>query len=327
MAYDYLYGEQAEQYQFYKLPKILIKEASLKKISMDAKVLYSLMLDRASLSAENGWLDENGRVYIIYTLDEICKDMNCAREKAVKLLDELEDACGLIKRKRQRLCKPNLIYVMNFATAYMKLQQMIDASSKIEPLEVRKSNHREFGNQTAENSKTEPPGIRKSNSNKTENNKTEENHTNLILSDQMRSDTKIDLHSNGMSGREKYRRYFQEQLKVASLLERYPYDEERITEIIELLTDICSGDADSVLVGKTKRSGPVVRSRLMKLEYDHICYILHSLDENHTDVKNIRQYLLTALYNAPTTMANYYQAKVNHDMASGAMREEGDYYR
>ena len=62
----------------------------------------------------------------------------------------------------------------------------------------------------------------------------------------------------------------------------------------------------------------------MGLEYGHICYVLHAMDENHADVRNIRQYLLTALYNAPTTMKNYYQAKVNHDMASGAMMEEGD---
>lgn len=327
MAYDYFYGKQPEQYQFYKLPKLLIKEEAFKNVSMDAKILYSMMLDRASLSAENGWLDENGRVYIIYTVREICKDIRCGLEKAVKLLKELENDCGLIRRKKQKLCKPDLIYVMNFATDLWNQESLCTAVSKTETPVFRKPEHRDFENQNTRISEIETPEFRESKPNKTDNNKTEENDTDLILSDQMRSDTMIDLHSNGMSGREKYRRYFQDQLNVTALLERYPYEEKRIKEIIELLTDVCSGDAESVFVGKTKRSGPVVRSRLMKLENEHICYILHSLDENHTDVKNIRQYLLTALYNAPTTMTNYYQAKVNHDMASGAIREEGDYYR
>ena len=86
-------------------------------ISADAKMLYGILLDRMSLSAKNGWIDKNGRVYIIFTIDEAKMALNCAEQKAIKLLSELEKKAGLIERKRQGLGKPNLIYVKNFISA------------------------------------------------------------------------------------------------------------------------------------------------------------------------------------------------------------------
>ena len=80
-------------------------------------MLYGILLDRMSLSAKNGWIDKNGRVYIIFTIDEAKMALNCAEQKAIKLLSELEKKAGLIERKRQGLGKPNLIYVKNFISA------------------------------------------------------------------------------------------------------------------------------------------------------------------------------------------------------------------
>lgn len=114
MTYDYFYGQQAEMFAFYRVPKVLFTEDCFWNVSTDAKLLYCILLDRMNLSARNGWLDEEGRVYIIFTIEEIKGALGCAEKKAVKLLDELEKKCGLIERKRQGLGKPNLIYVKNF---------------------------------------------------------------------------------------------------------------------------------------------------------------------------------------------------------------------
>ena len=116
MQFDYFYGQQAEQYSFYRIPKLLITSDLFWNISADAKLLYGILLDRMNLSAKNGWLDEKGRVYIIYTLEETMAALNCGNQKATKLFNELEKKCGLIERKRQGLGKPNLIYVKNFIT-------------------------------------------------------------------------------------------------------------------------------------------------------------------------------------------------------------------
>ena len=111
--FDYFYGSQAEQFSFFRLPKILIRDARFKKISSDAKILYGIMLDRMSLSRENKWMDQNNRVYIIFTLTTIRQAMNCAEKSAIKYLTELEEF-GLIERIRQGFGKPALIYVKNF---------------------------------------------------------------------------------------------------------------------------------------------------------------------------------------------------------------------
>ena len=118
MKFDYYYGIEAEQFSFYRVPRLLIKDERFKELSSDAKLLYGLMLDRMSLSMKNGWFDDENRAYIHYTLDNIMEDLGCAKEKCVKVLAELDSkkGIGLIEKKRQGLGKTDIIYVKNFAT-------------------------------------------------------------------------------------------------------------------------------------------------------------------------------------------------------------------
>ncbi len=115
MQYEYFYGAQAEQFSFYRIPKALFTEPNFRELSTDAKVLYGILLDRMSLSLKNQWLDAQNKVYIIFTVEEIMDALNCANQKATRLMVELEKRAGLIERKRQGLGRPNLIYVKNFA--------------------------------------------------------------------------------------------------------------------------------------------------------------------------------------------------------------------
>lgn len=105
MSFDYFYGQQSDLFTFYRVPKVLFTNERFWNISADAKMLYGILLDRMSLSAKNGWIDKNGRVYIIFTIDEAKMALNCAEQKAIKLLSELEKKAGLIERKRQGLGK------------------------------------------------------------------------------------------------------------------------------------------------------------------------------------------------------------------------------
>ena len=115
MQYENFYGAQAEQFSFYRIPKALFTEPNFRELSTDAKVLYGILLDRMSLSLKNQWLDAQNKVYIIFTVEEIMDALNCANQKATRLMVELEMQAGLIERKRQGLGRPNLIYVKNFA--------------------------------------------------------------------------------------------------------------------------------------------------------------------------------------------------------------------
>lgn len=114
MHLDYFYGQRADQYAFYRIPKVLFSDKRFESLSTDAKLLYGVLLDRMGLSLKNGWTDSEGRVYIIYTIEEIMDAMKCADQKAIRLLRELDVSCGLIERKRRGLGQPNLIYVKDF---------------------------------------------------------------------------------------------------------------------------------------------------------------------------------------------------------------------
>lgn len=122
IQFDYFRGMEAEQYSFYRVPKILFTAECFRLLSCEAKVLYGLLLDRMSLSIKNRWFDKEDRVYIIFTVEEIAELMNCGTQKAVKLLKELDTdkGIGLIEKKRLGLGKPNVIYVKNFMIGQTK---------------------------------------------------------------------------------------------------------------------------------------------------------------------------------------------------------------
>ena len=116
IKFDYFRGMEAEQYTFYRIPKVLFTAECFRELSCEAKVLYGLLLDRMGLSIKNRWFDEEDRVYIIFTVEELAELLNCGTQKVVRLLKELDvkSGIGLIEKKRLGLGKPNVIYVKNF---------------------------------------------------------------------------------------------------------------------------------------------------------------------------------------------------------------------
>ena len=310
MTYDYFYGQQAEMFAFYRVPKVLFTEDCFWNVSTDAKLLYGILLDRMNLSARNGWLDEEGRVYIIFTIEEIKGALGCAEKKAVKLLDELEKKCGLIERKRQGLGKPNLIYVKNF----------ISGSVERQFLNCQKDNSGVVKNTIQELSKAQG-------------NNTDTNYTDL-------SDTNSIIPSgNGgmMDENDRYQEYFDyfsDQLSIDLLKKDYPYDSEMLDNILELIVETVCTKRPLIRIGAEERPAEIVRSRFMKLNSEHIRYVMDCFKENTTKIRNIRQYMLTTIYNAPTTIDTYYDALVRHDMSHGYLeggfkklkmkREEGE---
>lgn len=298
MGFDYFYGQQAEMFSFYRVPKVLFTDERFWNISTDAKLLYGILLDRMNLSAKNGWMDEAGRVYIIFTIDEIKGSIGCAEKKAVKLLDELERKCGLIERKRQGLGKPNLIYVKNF------LDDSVDNHVEGQFLNCQNDNSGTVKNTTLELSKAQG------------------NNTDTIYTDY--SDTDPFLSSDfqgreieGMTLREQYRLYFVEQLEYEILKTRHPYDIDILEEILELIVDTVCTNRKMIRIASDDKPAEVVKSRFMKLNSEHISFVLDCLKENTTNVRNMRQYLLAAIYNAPLTIGCYYDSKVRHDMSGG----------
>lgn len=283
MAFDYFYGAQSQQFAFYRIPKVLFTDNRFQNISTEGKVLYGLLLDRVSLSMENGWIDDEGRVYIIFTLTTIRQAMNCAEKSAIKYLTELEEF-GLIERIRQGLGKPSLIYVKNF----------------IDQENLRVMTCKNYSSPTVKVTGTDQYNLQ---SNNTNYNNTDLNNTNLILSED--------------EDRIRYGDYLSQQLDIAALKLDYPYETEMLDGIVDLILDVLCTRRNSIRIAGDEKPAGVVKSRFMKLNMDHIRYVMDCMQENTTKIRSIKQYLLAALYNAPATISSYYRAEVNHDMAEG----------
>lgn len=311
---QYFYGQQSEQFSFYRIPKLLVKDRKFAKISMEAKFLYGILLDRMNLSAKNGWLDEKGRVYIIFPVNEIMESLDCGKQKAVKLLDELEKKGNLIERVRQGLGKPNLIYVKNFFTP--------------------ESNFKNFENQTSEGLKIEPAEVPKSNPNNINQNNTENSNTNLSFPSgenenepesetSLQSEYSYDSNSEDESVYEEnrkhseYRSYFWDWLEFDKLIEKYDMQEDLLYEILEIMVDVVCCKRKTIRVSGDDKPLDVVRSQFMKINREHIEFIMHCMKENTSKIKNMKQYLLATIYNAPLTIGNYYSSLAQYHMSTG----------
>jgi len=221
--YDYFYGAEAEQFFFYRIPKVLFTEERFRSVSAEAKVLYGLLLDRMSLSCKNGWLDQAGRVYIIFTIEEVMTALGCADQKAGKLLHELESKCRLIERKRQGLGKPNLIYVKNFVDKAAD-NPVDNTSGSSTPSPESRFQNRE--NHDSGAVKITDQESLKSRSNNTDKNDTDFSDTDSFPFTSFRRDHGREAKGNEAALRERYRELIAENIAYDALLTDYPYEQD-----------------------------------------------------------------------------------------------------
>ena len=361
IQFAYFKGMEAEQYSFYRVPKVLFTESCFQSLSCEAKILYGLMLDRMGLSVKNRWLDDLGRVYIIFRVEEVMELLGCGRQKAVKSIAELdrEKGIGLIEKRRIGLGRPNVIYVKHIlfaesegqddpktgeesdtdfqeyenqtservnnelpkVLAYERGEIATSENTKGELPEVSKSYFRRFENHTGSGMKNGSQKVRKSYGNKTDFSKTDWNETGSIpsiLSEE-------DKWKSGKSRMDKmgkmslYRQEIRENIGYDQFTET-GYDRQVIDELVELMAEVMGmPDSARVRISGVDKPAGEVKSRMMELDHSHMDYVLLCLRQNRTKVGNIRAYLLTALYNAPLPISNYYQAEANHDLHEGEM--------
>ena len=306
-SFDFYYGKDAEQFNFYRIPKLLFTDKRFKRLSTDAKVLYGLMLDRMSLSIKNGWIDDYNRVYIYFTLDDVMEFLSVCKDKATKLFAELDDekGVGLIKRKRQGLGRPMIVYVMNFNSSTVLEEDF--SCNNLEELQTPEKQDTGLPKKHdacfLENRSHDSCNL---DSNNTKYNNTDFSENNQILSSRQRD--ALDM----IREREHYKEFVSDNIEYEILAQNYGRD--YANEILETMLDaICSSKIYLVISG-SEIPQSVVKSRFLKLNYSHIEYVINCINENTTKVYNIKSYMLTALYNSFTTIDCYYRTKVNYDM-------------
>lgn len=341
MNYDYFYGGQSESFSFYRIPRLLVTGAEFRHLSTDAKLLYGMMLDRMGLSARNGWYDELDRVYIYYTVDEIMEDLCCGHNKAVRLLAELDTVkgVGLIERKKQGQGKPTIIYVRQFVETARRGKSTPPRLPKTGSAKASKGEAKTARNDTSrlpesgsadcpkreanytdisqnENSYTDPSIVRKP-LNGSHCRERQCSEIQGLSSSQTRTQPQSALgFAFENENYEDCLEELKEQIDYPLLAENYPYDDPEC--ILELICDVLCSMATGIKIGRETIPSTKVKARFRKLRFEHISYVLDSLNKTTSDIKNIRAYLLTALYNAPVTIDAYYSAAVRHDFAGNA---------
>lgn len=341
LNFDYYYGAESEQYTFFRIPKLLMKDRRFKKLSSDAKLLYGLMLDRMSLSAKNGWFDVENRVYIIYPIDEIMNDLCCARATVAKIIAELDckKGIGLIEKKRIGLGKPDIIYVKNFVLKEpdQPCEENCGCIKKEEKepvnpclsTEVQNLNFKKFKNYTSGSSKIELQEVQKLNSNNTNN--TNNNKTNNSEIDNSETEGASENPSiyqsegkekpdNGIDGIDMHARildnidYEHVSNKENKMLQQWNYG--LYEELCRIIREVCYSPPDKKyrIEGNMLPRDDIIKKFLL-LTQEHMEYVIESLADIHTRVRNIKGYMITALYNAVDTMSFYYMNMVRADSA------------
>lgn len=325
---EFYYGQEAEQFTFYRLPKALITDSRFKDISNNSKLLYGLMLDRMSLSVRSGWFDDQNRVYIKYSIKSIMEDLNCSKMTAVSLLKELQ-AIGLVDIE-QRNGLANIIYVKNFVSGG---EEALDRSEnctgkKNEPVKDDQSNNQtsikdepvyeedQSDSSTGTGQDSIPGAVQKSDPNNNDFNNIKFSDTDHIVQSSERMDTPIRItRMDQMNETTAYMELIRENIDYDIMMSNPKWlDRDMYEELYQLICDVVCVPRKTIRIAGEDYPYSLVKSKFLKLNSTHLEYVIGCMKNNTTKVSNIKAYLTTALYNAPNTISHYYTAEVNHDM-------------
>lgn len=324
---DFYYGRESEQFTFYRLPKALITDEHFKDMSNNAKLLYGLMLDRMSLSKRRGWLDEDNKVFIKYSLNNIEEDLNVSKKTAGVLLKELENI-GLIDMVKQTGVA-NVIYVKNFVsedkssagkTPVKEVRQ--DTNNTSEDMEPVKKVH-QCANGTSEADSPEDNFRQRKIVDETSEETTtvlvELLHPNNKENNYILSNTNPISQSyqqvDEMDQASAYMEIIRDNIEYDIMMSNYQWsDRDMYDELYQIICDVVCVPRKTIRIAGEEYPYSLVKSKFLKLNSSHLQYVIGCMEKNTTKVANIKAYLITALYNAPNTISHYYNSEVRHDM-------------
>ena len=337
MQFDYFYGSEAEQFTFYRIPKILITSQFFKKVSDSAKLLYGLMLDRMSLSIRNGWLDDDNRAYIFFTTNDVMEQMCCGTEKATKMLAELdsEKGIGLIERVKQGQGRPAIIYLKKFydledkdttsqsSTSKNENQAFEESKNKtfenrktrlseIESQEFRKSKNKTFENRKSRVSETESQDFRKSKCNYNNINYTDINYIYPINQDSYNIQNSDQTEERWIDRYTKTVDEIKKQIDYDYLINYAERD--IVDEVVNIMAEVMTIPRPKYKIEGDFVEYDAVLNNLKKITAEQIEVCLLAYSRQRQRIRNPKAYWISVLYNIPLTSNIVLQNMVNSDM-------------
>ena len=336
MQFDYFYGNEAEQFTFYRIPKILITSPHFKKISDSAKLLYGLMLDRMSLSIRNGWLDDDNRAYIFFTTNDVMEQMCCGTEKATKMLTELdsEKGIGLIERVKQGQGKPAIIYLKKFyeledtarSTKLSEIESQDFQESKVKTFENRKTRlskieSQDFWkskNKTFENRKSGLSEIEKQDFRKSKCNNTDINNTDINYIYPINQDNYNIQNSDTQTEEEWIDRYTKTVDEIKKQID-YDYlinhaERDIVDEVVNIMAEVMTVPRPKYKIEGDFVEYDAVLNNLKKITAEQLEVCLLAYSRQRHRIRNPKAYWISVLYYIPLTSNIVLQNMVNSDM-------------
>ncbi len=304
---DYYYGSESEQFSYFRIPRLLVTSPRFSGISVEAKLLFGLLLDRMGLSQKNGWYEDDGRVYIYYSIEQIAEDFNCKRDKAMKLLAELDsdNGIGLVVKKRQGQGKPSKLYIRRFARPDY-LPEAIEAErsantdfKKSANIDLKKSANTD----SKKSAKTDP---NYNNKNYLESIYPESVNPSIQPSTEnlARARAEGDGRMDGRTVRERIKKQIEHELLPYRDLS--PWQLRQADELVELMVEVALTQSPSIQIGQGSYPADYVKERFAKIRCEHIEQVLIGLSENEGRVVNVRAYMLASLFNATASLESAY---------------------
>ena len=337
MQFDYFYGSEAEQFTFYRIPKILITSQFFKKVSDSAKLLYGLMLDRMSLSIRNGWLDDDNRAYIFFTTNDVMEQMCCGTEKATKMLAELdsEKGIGLIERVKQGQGRPAIIYLKKYydiedtdttsqsSTSKNENQAFEESKNKtfenrktrlseIESQEFRKSKNKTFENRKSRVSETESQDFRKSKCNYNNINYTDINYIYPINQDSYNIQNSDQTEERWIDRYTKTVDEIKKQIDYDYLINYAERD--IVDEVVNIMAEVMTVPRPKYKIEGDFVEYDAVLNNLKKITAEQLEVCLLAYSRQRQRIRNPKAYWISVLYNIPLTSNIVLQNMVNSDM-------------
>ena len=280
--------------QFYQMPKFLF-EGEFTELSNNARVLYSQLRDRHNLSIKNRWINDKNEVYLIYTRENMAKILGCSQPTIRKAVNQLKEY-GLVEEERLGVNKANRIYL---------------TAVNLEDDGLKETFTQDCKNLSFISEKKLQSGMKESYSleeKKFSGNKTDINKTDVL-------NQSINHEVDMTSDYDKTCVLIEKQIDYWALKQTYPHNR-IIDDILEIIVDVLSSSDDVIRVNKENKAAETVKSMFMKLQYDHIEYVIGVFEKQTVKARNIKAYLITSLYNAPMTINAYYTNLVSFDMAN-----------
>ena len=336
MQFDYFYGSEAEQFTFYRIPKILITSQFFKKVSDSAKLLYGLMLDRMSLSIRNGWLDDDNRAYIFFTTNDVMEQMCCGTEKATKMLTELdsEKGIGLIERVKQGQGKPAIIYLKKFyeledtarSTKLSEIESQDFQESKVKTFENRKTrlseiesqDFRKSKNKTFENRKSGLSEIKSLEFRKSKCNYNNINNTDINYIYPINQDNYNIQNSDTQTEEEWIDRYTKTVDEIKKQID-YDYlidyaERDIVDEVVNIMAEVMTVPRPKYKIEGDFVEYDAVLNNLKKITAEQLEVCLLAYSRQRQRIRNPKAYWISVLYNIPLTSNIVLQNMVNSDM-------------